>query len=213
MERMNLQVTDVWKSYGKHEVLRGACLDVPAGALVGVVGENGAGKSTLLRIVSGQMSPDAGVVHRHGPVGYCPQLPLLNDVLTVDQHLRYFQVAYELPTLAPAYELLESLGFREPGRRRVADLSGGTRQKLNVTLALMHDPPTVVLDEPYQGFDWDTYLRFWQLAEHMRDRGRSVVVVSHLAHDAERFDLLGKLRDGQVHAVQAVQMHTASGLC
>jgi len=108
---MNLRVVDVWKSYGKREVLRGVCLDVPAGTLTGVVGENGAGKSTLLRVISGQLRPDAGAVHRYGRVGYCPQHPVLNDVLTVDQHLRYFQVAYDLSTLKPAHELLETLGF------------------------------------------------------------------------------------------------------
>ncbi|MFE9602761.1 ABC transporter ATP-binding protein [Streptomyces hokutonensis] len=198
MERMNVRVVDVRKSYGRREVLRGACLDVPRGTLMGVVGENGAGKSTLLRIISGQLRPDAGSVHRYGRVGYCPQHPVLNDVLTVDQHLRYFQVAYDLSTLSPAEELLETLGFAASRRCRVAELSGGTRQKLNLTLALMHDPPTVVLDEPYQGFDWDTYLRFWQLAERLRDQGRSVVVVSHLAHDADRFDRLGQLAGGRI---------------
>lgn len=82
---------------------------------------------------------------------------------------------------------------------RAGLLSGGSRQKLNLTLALMHDPDVLLLDEPYQGFDWETYLRFWELATRLRDAGRSVLVVSHLAYDIERLDQLWRLEDGRLH--------------
>ncbi|CAM5728755.1 ABC transporter ATP-binding protein [Streptomyces badius] len=68
------------------------------------------------------------------------------------------------------------LGFADYAGERAGVLSGGTRQKLNVTLALMHDPQVLLLDEPYQGFDCDTYQRFWDLAVRLRDAGRSVLV-------------------------------------
>ncbi|TQJ92776.1 ABC transporter family protein [Streptomyces sp. SLBN-31] len=83
---------------------------------------------------------------------------------------------------------------------RAGVLSGGTRQKLNVTLALMHDPQVLLLDEPYQGFDWDTYQRFWDLAARLRDAGRSGLVVSHLAYDTERLDELWRLDSGMPRA-------------
>src|SRR5689334_24324623 len=86
---------------------------------------------------------------------------------------------------------------------RAGVLSGGTRQKLNLTLALMHDPQVLLLDEPYQGFDWDTYQRFWDLAARLRDAGRSVLVVSHLAYDTERLDELWRLDDGMLRADKA----------
>jgi ABC-type multidrug transport system ATPase subunit len=79
----------------------------------------------------------------------------------------------------------------------VEELSGGTRQKLNLTLALVHDPEVLLLDEPYQGFDWETYLRFWDLVEALRERGRSVVVITHLVFEEERFDALYRLQDGR----------------
>ncbi|OEJ62740.1 hypothetical protein BGM19_02260 [Streptomyces agglomeratus] len=119
--------------------------------------------------------------------------------LTVAQHLRLFQVAYRLPRLDHAWELMDLLGFGGERRTRAGELSGGTRQKLNLTLALMHDPPLLVLDEPYQGFDWDTHQRFWQLAGRLRSQGRSVVVVSHLLHDLQHFDTVHHLRDGRLH--------------
>ncbi|WP_326609763.1 ABC transporter ATP-binding protein [Streptomyces scopuliridis] len=191
-----LHVGDLHKSYGDHHVLRGVELEVPPGRLVGVVGENGSGKSTLLRILAGRLTPDRGTVSFPGSLGYCPQHTVLNPAFTVDQHLRFFQVAYGLPDLERAHELLDILNFAAYRRHRVATLSGGTRQKLNLTLALMHDPPLLLLDEPYQGFDWDTYERFWDLAATLRDQGRSVLVISHIAFDTARFDQLWRLDGG-----------------
>lgn len=105
-----------------------------AGTLVGVGGENGAGKNTLLEIAVGHVAPDRGTVTRTGAVGYCPQRAVLNDAFTVGQHLRLFQVAYRLTTLERADELLALTGCR---RQQAGELSGGTRQKLNLLIALM----------------------------------------------------------------------------
>jgi ABC-type multidrug transport system, ATPase component len=90
------------------------------------------------------------------------------------------------------------LGLTGYADERTGALSGGTRQKLNLTLALMHDPRVLLLDEPYQGFDWDTYQRFWDLAGRLRDAGRSVLVVSHLAYDTGRLDELWRLARGRL---------------
>ena len=72
-------------------------LEIAAGEMVAVVGENGSGKSTLLRILAGDLRPDAGRVLATGQPGYCPQAVVLDDALTVDQHIRYFQAAYRIP--------------------------------------------------------------------------------------------------------------------
>jgi ABC-2 type transport system ATP-binding protein len=201
---MSLHVRDLRHAYGKRQVLRGVTFDVPDGALVGVVGENGAGKTTLLRILSGELTPTAGTAGRTGRLGYCPQQVVLNEAFTVAQHLRFFQVAYGLPDLRYAEELMEVLHFTQYRDDRVSVLSGGTRQKLNLTIALLHDPELLLLDEPYQGFDWDTYLRFWELAQQLRSRGRSVLVISHLAHDANRLDTLHRLESGVLEADTAL---------
>ncbi|GGT85297.1 ATP-binding cassette domain-containing protein [Streptomyces violascens] len=194
-----LRINAVHKAYGRRRVLCGADFTVSAGMLAGVVGENGSGKSTLLRIAVGQLAPDHGTVQRFSTLGYCPQQSVVNDTLTVTQHLRLFQVAYRLPDLRHAWDLVDVLGFHADRRTRAGELSGGTRQKLNLTLALMHDPPLLVLDEPYQGFDWDTHQRFWQLAGQLRSQGRSLVVVSHLLHDLQHFDTIHHLRDSRLH--------------
>jgi AcrR family transcriptional regulator len=92
----------------------------------------------------------------------------LNDNLTVGQHLRYFAAARRIGSLARADELVSRLGYEQYLGQLAGELSGGTRQKVNLTLALIHDPDVLLLDEPYQGFDWETYLRFWDLVSDLR---------------------------------------------
>src|SRR3954453_8617265 len=193
-----LSASALMKTYGHHPVLCGVDLAVAPGLLVGIVGENGAGKSTLLRILAGELAPTAGTVHIRGKLGYCPQTIVLNEALTVAQHLDYFCAAYRLPTLKRADDLLERLKFQQYRPAIVGTLSGGTKQKLNLVLALMHDPTVLLLDEPYQGFDWETYLCFWDLAPDLRQRGCAVLVISHLFFDRERFDCLYQLQDGML---------------
>ncbi|MFC8593802.1 ABC transporter ATP-binding protein [Streptomyces atroolivaceus] len=199
-----MEVKDVHHAYRRRVVLQGVDLRLQAGTLCGIVGENGAGKSTLLKILSGELRPTRGSVRHGDRFGYCPQHVVLNDALTVRQHLTFFQTAYRLADVRYAEEIMEVLGFTGYADERAGVLSGGTRQKLNVTLALMHDPQVLLLDEPYQGFDWDTYQRFWDLAGRLRDAGRSVLVVSHLAYDTERLDELWRLDTGVLRQDQAV---------
>ncbi len=193
-----LRAENIARSFGRRAVLRDVNLTVAPGALVGVVGENGAGKSTLLRILAGELRPNHGAIMRTGALGYCPQAVLLNDTLTVNQHLAYFGAAYNLTDLTYAEQLIDRLGYQHYRRMPIATLSGGTKQKVNLTLALMHQPAVLLLDEPYQGFDWETYLRFWELAEELRAQGRAVLVISHLLFDQHRFDALYRLENGQL---------------
>lgn len=193
-----LRVQNIHKAFGRHKVLQGVDFEVAPGALVGIVGENGAGKSTLLKILAGELHPNHGHIARRGALGYCPQTVILNDTLTVQQHLDYFRAAYRLPHLQRANELIERLSYQNYRHTIVGSLSGGTKQKLNLTLALMHQPNVLLLDEPYQGFDWETYLRFWDLTSELRDQGCAVVIISHLFFEQKRFDVLYHLQQGRI---------------
>ena len=184
----------------KVEVLRGASLEVRPGEIVGLVGENGSGKSTLMQIIVGLLARDGGTVWHAGRSGYCPQQPLLWDKLTVAEHFELFAQAYRLERESAASSrdaLLDELGFARYLEYRIENLSGGTRQKLNLALALMHEPSLLLLDEPYAGFDWETYLRFWEMAERRRADGMSVLIVSHLLAERERLTRIYELRDGR----------------
>lgn len=208
MDTAVLQARDVHKAYRRHQVLAGVDLRVEPGQLAGVVGENGAGKSTLLRILAGTLAADRGQVYLRGSLGYCPQQPVLSDNLTVAQHLRYFAAAHRLTDLRRAQELVDRLGFERYRAHSAGALSGGTRQKLNLTLALLHDPDVLLLDEPYQGFDWETYLRFWDLVADLRTRGKAIVVITHLVFEQDRFDLLADLTGGRLTIRNPIEQPT-----
>ena len=195
-----LEADGIRKKYKKNEVLKGASFNVDAGEIVGIVGENGSGKSTLMRIVAGLQRSDAGTVFVRGEYGYCPQEPLVFDGLTMEENIAYFGSAFGLaPDEASdrGTRLMDRLRCDDHRRTQGAQLSGGTKQKLNLILSLLHDPELLILDEPYQGFDYDSYLAFWDLAGDMARDGRSVVVVSHLMHDMSHLTRLYKLENGR----------------
>jgi ABC-2 type transport system ATP-binding protein len=182
------------------EVLKGADLEIRAGELVGLVGENGSGKSTLMQIAVGLLSRDGGEIERPGKLGYCPQTPMVWGKLTVAEHFQLFARAYGLDEEGAhrAEEgLLKELQFERYRDFRVEELSGGTRQKLNLALALMHEPELLLLDEPYAGFDWETYLHFWEMSERRRDTGMGILIVSHLLAERGRLDRIYSLVDGR----------------
>jgi ABC-2 type transport system ATP-binding protein len=190
----------IWPRRRRTEVLRGASLTVRAGELVGLVGENGSGKSVLMKIIVGLLRRGSGTVAVHGGLGYCPQVPLVWEKLTVAEHFDLFGAAYKLSedaADAAQQALLEELGFERYRSYRIEELSGGTRQKLNLALALMHDPALLLLDEPYTGFDWETYLRFWEMAEARREGGMAILIVSHLLAERDRLTRVLELRDGK----------------
>jgi len=184
----------------ENQVLTDANLTIRGGEVVGLVGENGSGKSTLMKIVVGSIDGDGGRAEIDGSFGYCPQEPLLYERLTCDEHFELFGQAYGLDNGAinrSREEIFETFGFADYHDVRVEELSGGTKAKLNLGLALLHDPDVLLLDEPYSGFDWDTYLRFWQLTAERRDAGRAVLIISHFVADEERFDRIVHLSEGK----------------
>jgi ABC-2 type transport system ATP-binding protein len=196
MDGVALCARGIVKRFGRRCVLDGAGLAVRRGEAVAVVGENGAGKSTLLRVCARLLAADAGTVERHGRVGYCPQEPTLFELLTAREHVNVFAAAASLPApagTAAGHEILDALGFRADRHTPVRELSGGTRQKLNLALALLADPDILLLDEPYQGFDHGTYADFWTMVGTWRDRGRAVVVVTHMLAELWRVDRVVEL--------------------
>lgn len=192
-----LEARGVSCAFRRRSVLREASLTVAGGTIAGIVGENGTGKTTLLRILAGLIAPDRGEVNVVGRLGYCPQDAELFQLLTVHEHLRLFAGALELTGWEDEAERLMARLFLQPYRDTlVREASGGTRQKLNLALALLGDPEVLLLDEPYAAFDWQTYLAFWEVAAELRARGKVVLLVSHLVHDRERIDQLWALSDG-----------------
>jgi len=183
-----------------NQVLTDANLTITAGEVVGLVGENGSGKTTLMKIVVGSLEGDGGHSEIRGSFGYCPQEPLLYERLNCDEHFDLFGEAYGLDpgeNRRNREEIYDVFNFADYHDMRVEELSSGTKAKLNLGLALLHDPDVLLLDEPYSGFDWDTYLRFWKLTGERRDAGRAVLIISHFVADEERFDRIVHLSGGK----------------
>jgi ABC-type multidrug transport system ATPase subunit len=190
----------VWPVRRSLPVLRGVDLALYPGEVVGVVGENGSGKSTLMKVIVGALAADKGTVTRAGRVGYCPQEPVLYARLTCDEHFELYGHAYGMTATAMRQarrDIYAALGFDAYARTRADQLSGGTQAKLNLGLALLADPDLLLLDEPYAGFDWDTYQKFWTLVAQRRAAGRTVLIISHFVVDEQRFDRIVAIRDGK----------------
>ena len=86
--------------------------------------------------------------------------------------------------------------YKKFQQEKIANLSGGTQQKLNLSIALLHEPKLLILDEPYNGFDWDTYLRFWDYTNELRKNGCAVLIVTHLLAERKQFDNIYDLENG-----------------
>jgi ABC-2 type transport system ATP-binding protein len=183
-------------------VLTGADISLYRSEIVGIVGENGSGKSTLMKILVGALQPDGGTVSDDVRIGWCPQETRLYDRLTVKETFELFAEAYDMSkkyTQKRREELAEKLDFKRFLDYRIDHLSGGNRQKVNLSVALLHEPEVLLLDEPYTGFDWETYLAFWNLTDALVDRGTTIAIISHLISERERFDRILELKDGELH--------------
>ena len=196
---MVLKVENIAKSFGKNKVLRDISFEMNTSSVYGIVGENGSGKSTLLKLIVGEWKSDSGRIITEGQLGYCPQSSSLFSHLTVNEHFKYFAAAYGLEDsiLARRSELLMNFfNFKKYQYQQVVNLSGGTQQKLSLSIALLHQPKLLILDEPYSGFDWDTYLKFWDFTNHLRSEGCAILVVTHFLTEKERFDKIFNLDQG-----------------
>jgi ABC-2 type transport system ATP-binding protein len=220
-EAVALRAEGIEKTYGSRlsftrsvEVLTGASIELSAGEVVGIVGENGSGKSTLMKILVGVLEPDAGSIITDATVGWCPQESLLYDRLTVEETFQLFGEAYELDIgeiEQSRDQLADRLDFEQFMDYRIDHLSGGNRRKVDLSIALLHDPDVLLLDEPYTGFDWETYLAFWDFTEELKDRGTAIAVISHLINERERFDHIYQLRDGELHRDESEQNESQQG--
>ncbi|MDC1379666.1 ABC transporter ATP-binding protein [Algibacter sp.] len=196
---MILNTEHIAKSFGSNKVLKDISFQLKAGSITGIVGENGSGKSVLMEIIVGARGADKGIINRNGKIGYCPQKALLFPHLTVQEHFIYFSTAYgiEIDQLKRrSEELLLHFNYKKYKQEKIINLSGGTQQKLNLSIALLHEPDLLILDEPYNGFDWDTYQRFWNYTNHLKKQGCAILIVTHLLSEKERLDRIYELENG-----------------
>lgn len=200
----------------RHEVLSGVDLDISEGELVALLGPSGSGKSTLLNLIAGLDAPDAGTVHvaghdvaalserertllRRREIGFVFQFFNLVPTLTVLENVRLPLELTGRRGGGRAHELLERVGLGPRGRAFPDELSGGEQQRVAVARALAHDPRLVLADEPTGNLDRTMGSDVLDLlASLVRERGSTMLVVTHSDAVIERASRVLTLRDGRV---------------
>ena len=183
-----LEAASLTKRYGERVALHDVSLRAAAGELVAVIGPNGAGKTTLLSILAGILRPDAGSLNRApAEVGWVPQQAALYTKLTVAENLRLFARLEKRPDVEETVaRMLEQTALEDRADDQVGVLSGGNRQRVNIAIGLLADPPVLLLDEPSTALDPRQRERLWEFIVGLSDAGTTVVYSTHNVQEADR---------------------------
>lgn len=202
-------VKDLRVTRGGRLVLPGLSIEVPRGAVTGLLGPSGCGKSTLMRAIVGVqvvhggtvdvLGAPAGTPALRGRVGYVTQTPSVYADLTVRENLEYFAQILGV-TSADVEPAIETVGLSPDADRVVGELSGGERTRVSLATALLNHPPVLVLDEPTVGLDPLLRRDLWDTFHRLAATGVTLLVSSHVMDEAERCDWLILMRDGAVLA-------------
>jgi heme exporter protein A len=186
-----IRVRGLVKSFGDHLALRGVDLDVAKGESLALVGPNGAGKTTLLRILATLSKASAGEVWVSGRnldgakeirrlIGFLSHQPLLYDDLSGEENLHFYGRMYDVPDLAARSDaMLRQVGLEFSRRDPVRTYSRGMKQRLAIARALLHDPPVLLLDEPYTGLDGQAANMLDSVLHDAGAGSRTVILTTH----------------------------------
>ncbi len=207
-----ISVTDLHKSYGAYEALRGIDFEIETGEVFGLLGPNGAGKTTTVEILEGYRRRDGGTVSVLGEdpelagldwrqrIGVVLQSGALYQNLTVLESLELFAGYYERP--GDVDDVIELVGLAEKRDARVRTLSGGQKRRLDLALGLIGDPEVLFLDEPTTGFDPAARRAAWNVIRSLRTLGKTILLTTHYLDEAEQLsDRVAVLREGTIVAI------------
>ena len=186
-----LAAQGVSKSFGERRAVRDVSFDIASGELLAIIGPNGAGKTTLLSILAGIQNADTGTVAQPegttARIGWVPQQTAVYGKLTVAQNLRLFAKLEKVSDPdATVVRMLDQTGLEERADEELGRLSGGNRQRVNIAVGLLADPPVLLLDEPSGALDPRQRERLWGFITALTERGTAVIFATHDIAEAER---------------------------
>ncbi len=209
-----ISIKDIYKSYEEVEALSGISIDIHESEIFGFIGPDGAGKTTLMRILTTLILADKGVAHIMGydvvndfktlrsKLGYMPGRFSLYQDLSVEENLNFFAGIFKT-TVKENYHLIKDIYHQiEPfKKRRAGDLSGGMKQKLALSCALIHQPQVLILDEPTTGVDAVSRTEFWNMLQKLKEQGMTIVVSTPYMDEAARCDRIALIQKGKIMSV------------
>lgn len=205
-----VRVKDLCKSYGSLQALKGVSFSVGKGEIYGIIGPDGAGKTTLFRLLTTLILPDKGSAEVMGydtvkeyrkirnVIGYMPGKFSLYQDLTVEENLNFFATVFHT-TIEENYHLIEDIYKQiEPFKKRMAGkLSGGMKQKLALSCALIHKPEVLFLDEPTTGVDPVSRKEFWSMLLRLKQQGITILVSTPYMDEATLCDRIALIQEGR----------------
>lgn len=199
MDNVIIEARDLTKDFGDFRAVEKLNLKINRGEVFGFLGPNGAGKTTSISMMVGLLRPSSGQVFidgqevqniEKGTIGICPQELVLWEHLTCKESLTLVGDMYEVPgdeLKKRVNTLLDDLFLTEKANTVVTQLSGGMKRRLNLALALVHEPEIVVLDEPSEGLDPQSRRVLWNYIRSLRDdEGKTVILTTHIMDEADR---------------------------
>ncbi|MEZ4763313.1 MAG: ABC transporter ATP-binding protein [Calditrichia bacterium] len=207
-----IEITNFSKSFGETRAVKNVSLSVKPGELFGLIGPDGAGKTTLMRAICTLLLPDDGQIQVRGMntreaiadiraiLGYMPQRFSLYQDLSVEQNLRFFADLFNVPAEERAARMKRLYQFSRLGnfnKRLAGQLSGGMKQKLALSCALIHTPEILVLDEPTFGVDPVSRKEFWEILHEIRKEGTTILVSTAYMDEADQCERVALMFNGE----------------
>lgn len=206
-------VRKVNKFFGKKQVLKDIDLEIPCGHIYGLLGPSGCGKTTIVKIIAGileatsgeayvlnQAMPQLGLMNK---VGYMAQSDALYGSLTAAENLQFFGAIYGMSKSEikkRTTEVMELVNLSEHLHKPVQAFSGGMKRRLSLAMAILHNPPVLVLDEPTVGIDPLLRRNIWAELNTLADQGVTILVTTHVMDEADKCHSLAMMRDGRLIA-------------
>ena len=216
MANLIIETENLTKKFGEFTAVDAITFDVSEGEIFGFLGANGAGKTTAMKMLCGLLLPTSGTASVAGydvysqsekiklNIGYMSQKFSLFADLTVWENIEFYAGIYKMPPAlikSHGAKLLQELELEKQKRRLIGTLPLGIRQKLAFSIAIIHEPRLVFLDEPTGGVDPITRRRFWEMIYEASSRGITVFVTTHYMDEAEYCDRISMMVDGSIQGL------------